>query len=471
MSYYAEEVAKWANSLTFNDIPQDVINTAEHCLSDWVGITIYGSMSPWSQTIASIVKDEKGKEEASILADGAKVPAPNAALVNGVMTLSYDISDTFMETALHPSCGIISSALATAEREKATGKDLLSSIVAGYEVTERIGRALNKPPQRLTSSKGFEANALIPSFGATVAAGKLLKLNQEQMANAIGLCSCSVTGGLIEYLVDGNWTYRWNAGKSGHDGVLNALMAQKGFVGPHAIFEGHWDDKGRYGIINAFTGNISTALEITKDLGQKWHLRDIGFKYYACCHYIHGFTDGVLKLMKQKQIKPDDIEEITCFLPHMTLFIAVPRRIKVKPANLTISQWSLPFCLAVAIIDGHLLHPAEQLSPERLNDAKVLELAERIKGKLREELDEVIEKEHVLQSPFRLKSKDGKEYEATTSCKGFPNNPLSKEEIDFKFNALTSRVLSEEKATNLYSMLSKVEELEDISELAGAMCR
>ena len=471
MSYYAEEVAEWTTSLNFNDIPQDVINIAKHCLSDWVGITIYGSMAPWSQAIASIVKDEKGKEEASILADGARVPAPNAALVNGVMALSYDISDTFFETALHPSCGIISSALATAEREKATGKDLLTSIVAGYEVTDRIGEALNKPPQRLTSSKGFEANALIPSFGATVAAGKLLKLNQEQMANAIGLCSCSMTGGLIEYLLDGNWTYRWNAGKAGHDGVLNALMAQRGFVGPHAIFEGHWDDKGRYGIINAFTGSINTAPEIMKDLGQRWRLKDIGFKYYGCCHYIHGFIAGILKLMKENQIKPDDIEEITCFLPHMTLFLAVPRRIKVKPANLTVSQWSLPFCLATAIIDGHLLHPAEQLSSERLNDARVLELAKRIKGELRGELDEVIEKEHVLQSPFKLKLKDGKECEGATSCKGFSSNPLSKEEVDFKFDALTSKVLSKEKTKNLYSMLNRIEGIEDISELARAMCR
>ena len=469
MSYYAKEVAKWAASLDFNDIPQDVLGIAKHCLSDWTGITIYGSMAPWSQAIASVVKDEKGKEEASILADGTKVPAPNAALVNGVMALSYDISDTFLRTALHPSCGIISSALATAEREKASGKELLTSIIAGYEVTARIGEALNKPPERLMSSKGFEANALIPCFGATIAAGKLLKLSQEQLANALGLCSCSMTGGLIEYLLDGNWTYRWNGGKSGHDGVLNALMAQKGFAGPRAVFEGHWDRKGRYGVINAFTDSINTATEITKDLDERWYLRDVGFKYYGCCHYIHGFIDGVLKLMKENQVKPDDIEEITCFLPHMTLFLAVPRGIKINPANLTVSQWSLPFCLATAITDGHLLHPAKQLSQVRLNDAKVLELAQRIQGVVRKELDDVIEREHILQSPFKLKLKDGKEYEATTSCKGFPDNPLSEEEIDFKFDALTSRVLSKEKIANLYSLLNKLEEIEDVSGLTRAM--
>ena len=103
MSYYAEEVAQWALSLEPNNIPPYINDIAKRCLFDWTGISIYGSLSPWSQVIASIVKDEKGKEEASILVDGKRVPSTQAALVNGVMTLSYDLSDTFLETALHPS--------------------------------------------------------------------------------------------------------------------------------------------------------------------------------------------------------------------------------------------------------------------------------------------------------------------------------------------------------------------------------
>ena len=471
MNHYAEEMAQWAVSLEPKNIPQDIIDIAKNCLIDWTGISIYGSSSPWSEAIVSIVKDEKGKEESSILVDGAKIPAPQAALANGVMTLSYDLSDTFLETALHPSCGIISAALATAEREKNSGLDLLTAIIAGYEATSRVGLSLNKPPKRLTSSKGFEANALIPCFGATIAAGKLLKLNQEQMSNAIGLCSCSMTAGLVEYLIDGNWTYRWNGGKAGHDGLVNALLAQKGFIGPHAIFEGQWDSKGRYGIINAFTDSVDSATEITKGLSEKWYLKDIGFKYYGCCHYIHGFIDGIFKLMKETPIKSDDIEEITCFLPHMTLFLAVPRRIKVKPSNLTVAQWSLPFCLATAILDGHLLNPAEQLSQEKLKDARVLELSQRIQGVLREDLDTLLEEKHVLQSPLKLKLKNGKEHETTTICKGFPDNPLTEEEMNLKFDTLVSVTLGKEKTTNLRFILGTIEEIKDISNLARAMCR
>ena len=111
---------------------------------------------------------EGGEKEASIAVDGAKVPAANAAMVNAVMALSYDLSDTFLATALHPSCCVIGAALAVGEREKASGKGLITAVVAGYEITARIGLALNKPPQRSISGRDFEANGLIPSFGAAV---------------------------------------------------------------------------------------------------------------------------------------------------------------------------------------------------------------------------------------------------------------------------------------------------------------
>ena len=155
----------------------------------------------------------------------------------------------------------------------------------------------------------------------------------------------------------------------------------------------------------------------------------------------------------------------------MTLFLAVPLKIKLKPANLTVAQWSLQFCLATTIVDGHLLHPVGQLSRERLEDTKILELAQRIKGVLSEQLDRLVEEQHILQSPFRLKLKDGKVLEGEVSCKGFPDNPLTQSEIDSKFSILVSRVLGKERAENLYSLLAKVEEMEDMTPLVRAMCQ
>jgi len=117
------------------------------------------------------------------------------------------------------------------------------------------------------------------------------------------------------------------------------------------------------------------------------------------------------------------------------------------------------------------LHPAEQLSQEKLSDTRVLALSQRIQGVLREDLDTLVEEKHILQSPFKLKLKNGKEYEATTGCKGFPYNPLTQEETNLKFDTLVSRILDKKKTTNLRSMLEKTEAIKDISELARAMCR
>ena len=113
--YYAESLAEWATALEFGDIPPKVVELAKRCIIDWVGISIYGSLSPWSKILLDVAQAEGGREEASIAVDGTMVPAASAAMVNAVMALSYDLSDTFLATALHPSCCVIGAALAMAE--------------------------------------------------------------------------------------------------------------------------------------------------------------------------------------------------------------------------------------------------------------------------------------------------------------------------------------------------------------------
>lgn len=465
MDYSAEILAHWVEKLRFEDIPREVLTQAKLCILDWFAITTYGSNSPWARAAANLAREEGGKEEASILPQGEKFPCANAALVNGVSALSYDLSDTLLETALHPNCSLVGTALALAEKGGASGKEVLTAVVAGYEVTARIGEALNKNPQRFLSVKGFESNAVVPPLGAAATAAKLLDLEAARTADAFGIAGCAAGGGLIEYLLDGNWTYRWNVGKAAHDGIISAFVAREGFQGPHAVFEGHWDEKGRYGLLNAFAGSLTYAPKLSEGLGKTWKILDVGFKYFGCCHYIHGHADGILRLMKENQIGAEEIEAVTAVVPHMTLFLGVPRALKLRPPNLTVAQWSLPFCLATVILDGHLLDPAFQLGEERLQNPEVLALAQKIQLERDPSLDRVLEEEGILWSPLRLRTKDGKEYEIKVSCKGFRDNPLTAEEFNEKFAALTKKALTPEKAKSLKEKLGKLEELPAVTPL------
>ena len=463
--YYAERLAQWVVSLQYDDIPEDVIEKAKECISDWLCITVYGADSPWSKALLDVVREIGGKEEATILGYKDRVPSANAAMVHAVMALSYDLSDTYPRVELHPSCSVIASALAVAEKEKVTGKDLITSVVAAYEIITRVAGAMNRRPRSFTALKGFEANSIFPPFGAVAAAGWILNLDEGQMANAFGLAGGSMGAATIEYLIDGNWTYRWNSGRASHNAIINALMAKKGYMGPHAVFEGHWDQKGRYGVINALAGDMMYKETLVEGLGEAWNIREMAFKYYGCCHYNQGYMDGVIKLMKEHEFEADDIDEITAYLPFFALFLGVPRRVKVRPDNLTIAQWSLPFVLATAIADGHLLNPKEQLSVSRLKDPTILGLADRVKVEKDEELDRVFMEDGIFKSPLRVNLKDGRKYDVASTCKGFSHNPLSEEETDRKFDFLTSGVFSEEKRDRVKKELKSLEKVKSISEM------
>ncbi|MDY6969928.1 MAG: MmgE/PrpD family protein [Spirochaetota bacterium] len=463
--FYAEKMAEWLVNLNYDNIPKDVVKKTKECIYDWVSITIYGAESPWSNSLLNTVRETGGNEESTILVHKDRTSCANAAMMNSMMALSYDLSDTYPKVELHPSCSLIASALAVAERENSTGKDLITSVVAGYEIITRVAASMNKRPQSFTAARGFEANSIFPPFGAVSAAGKLLKLDKEQMTNAIGLAGGSMGAATIDYLVDGNWTYRWNSARAAHNGILNAIMAKNGYVGPHAVFEGQWDNKGRFGVINALAGDMTFKDDLIDGLGEIWNIKDMAFKFYGCCHYNQGYSDGIIKLMNEHNFNADDVEEVTAYLPHFALFLGVPREVKIKPKNLTISQWSLPFVLATVLTDGHLMNPKEQLSDKKLTDPQILQLTDRVKIERDRNLDKAFIEEARFDSPVKIKLNNGKEYEITSTCKGFSFNPLTEEEMDIKFNTLTSSVFNEEKREKIKKEIKNLEEITSISDM------
>lgn len=462
--YYAEQLARWIVNLKYSDIPDDVVEKAKLCIRDWVCIAMYGANSPWSKALLEMVREIGGKEESTIFAHKDRVPSANAAMVNAVMSLSYDMSDTYPRVELHPSCSVIASAISVAEKNNASGKDLITAVVAGYEIITRVSEAMNRRPESYSAVRGFEANSIFPPFGAVTVAGKLLTLNEKEMTNALGLAGGSMGASTIEYLLDGNWTYRWNSGRASHNGIINALMAKKGFVGPHAVFEGHWDKKGRFGVINALAGNMTYKDSLINGLGETWNIKEMAFKYYGCCHYNQGYADGLIKLMKKYDFKEDDVEKITAWLPHFALFLGVPREIKIKPENFTISQWSLPAVLGTILVDRHLLNPKEQLSDQRLHDPKMLDLFDKVKIEKDKELDRAFTEKGIFNSPIKVTLKDGKEFEITSTCKGFSHNPLTEEEMDHKFDVLTSDQFDKEKREQVKAELKNLDKISSITD-------
>src|SRR5438876_6975643 len=239
----AATLAEFCAGLRWVDLDTAVRARTVELLLDLIGVALAGSRQPSSPPAADLAIKLGGAGKASIIGTRLQTSAVWAALANGTAAHAVELDDVTTESSLHPGVAVIPAALALAEDLDASPSALLEAIVAGYEVTMRVGNALNPAS---AYARGFHPTGVAGVFGATVAAGRLLALNAEALTRALGIAGTMASGSL-EYLADGAWTKRLNPGWAGHAGITAARLAQAGFTGPATVFE------GRLGVLHAYT--------------------------------------------------------------------------------------------------------------------------------------------------------------------------------------------------------------------------
>ena len=232
-----EILAGYAAKLRYEDIPAHVLARAKECLIDTIGISLRGGGMEWSRIITDYVREEASVGRARVLGTSeVKVGAASAALANGVLAHALELDSLRKPGAgVHPGAIIVAAALAAAQDCGATGKELITAIVAGFEVVMRIGAAT----QHSAEPRGFHAPGLTGPFGAAAAAGRLMKLSAEQMTEAFGIAG-STCSGVMQFAVEGRGAMvkRLHIGRAAQNGVMAARLAAKGFSGPRQILEG-----------------------------------------------------------------------------------------------------------------------------------------------------------------------------------------------------------------------------------------
>ena len=190
-----QRLAHFALDLSYKRIPETVIDRAKACILDTLAVSLYGSTKPWSRTVVELVRDSGRQGSSTILGANWKAQPAQATLANGVMAHAFEFDNVRQPGAgVHPGATAFLPAFAVAEEKKADGKSLLTAFVAACEVMSRIGVAAGNSLEK----RGFHAPGLTGTFGAAVAAGRLLGLNERQMVNALGIAG-SYSGGLIEF--------------------------------------------------------------------------------------------------------------------------------------------------------------------------------------------------------------------------------------------------------------------------------
>ena len=372
------DLAAWVSALKYDDLPQRTREVARIALLDTLGAGLYGFNTPWTQKLLSWVqRGGQGNEARTWNAGTATLRSADAALVNGVAVHAFELDD-YHNAKLHCGAAVIPAALAVAERLDSNGRDLLTAIVAGYEVMIRSSLALNPSAARL---RGWHLTGVVGPFGAAAACAVLLKLNAEETAWALGLAGTQGAG-LWAFNADGSMSKRLHPGKAAHSGVLAAELAQLGFSGPTSIYE--FEDGG---VLKAFSDHADKAL-LTRDLGCVYHIDNNSIKPYCCCGSTHAYIDAALALRKKLGAPWDTSRKVrvgTCKV------VDVQCGFDYVPGSVLNAQMSLRYAVAVALLEGAAL-PA-QFTDDKLCDPLIIAVAAAIELVADPELDKLYPKD------------------------------------------------------------------------------
>ena len=450
MSTYAERFAEFAVGLTFEALPRAVVEDVKLRVQDVIGICLACARMPYAEMILRVVGEMGGRPDATVLGHGTRYPAPLAAFVNGSLAHGADFDDTHPEAIVHASSVIVPAALAVGERERASGCEVIAAAVAGYEVALRVGAAASAG----FHERGYHATPVCGVFGAAVTAGKLLKLDAERITNALGICG-SQAAGTLEWLAGGAWSKRMQPGWAAQAGITAALLAREGFTGPRTIFEG---THGFYRM-HVDAGRVRLG-RLGEGLGTVWETLNLNFKPYPCGHYNIPFMDCARILRERHAIDPESIEAIACRVPRVAVpLLLEPREEKIAPANDYAARFSMPYSLAVILMDG--VAGIDAYSEARIRDPRVQALARKVTYTV----DDAAPAE-AFPAHLTIRLQGGRVVEHRVAyARGSREHPMSPEEHRAKFTDNARRALDAERVAHVADLIARLDALPDVGQL------
>jgi aconitate decarboxylase len=443
-------LAQFASELSYEKIPPSVIERMKLCLLDTLGCGLFGSTLPWVVIVSDFARELGEKQESTIWGRNFKVSAPNAALANGTAVHSFELDDLHKTSIVHPGGVVTTSALAMAERiGGCSGRELLTAIVAGYEVAIRVGMSVGTSHLQ----RGFHPTGTNGAFGAGAAAGRILGLDAETMTHNLGIAGTQAAGLMAaQYSA---MVKRMHAGRAAQSGVYGALLAQRGLTGIVNILEA---DYGGYCKVMV---DVSDMSKLTARLGEHFETGRVGFKPYAAGGSTHTAHEAVKSVMEKNNLTADRIDKITI---HATTATYHHTNWEYKPEGVTAAQMNMQYVVAVTALEGDIF--IDQFTEAKVQDPRIIQYSRRVTVIPDPELDKLgPEFRHVVVA--EVKTREGKTFsERVDTAKGSEKRPMSVDEINRKYQILAGKVLSQHRVSELREMLLNLENVLDIREVS-----
>ncbi|MBU0982577.1 MAG: MmgE/PrpD family protein [candidate division Zixibacteria bacterium] len=448
---YSRHIAEYAVGLTFADLAPEAVHEAKRYLYDSIGCAWGGYRTKDVNILRDIYKDMGGKKEATVIGFGDRIPAVNATLVNSLMFRALDYNDIYWkEDPSHPS-DIIPAALAVGEMVDATMEEVIVAIILAYEFEMRLCEfAVPGVRERKWH------HATLTQFVSPIVAGKLLGLTVDQMVHAIGIngshnhtIGCPTAGKLtmMKNTVDP---------MAVQSGVFAALMARKGYTGTEAVFE------GKEGFMDVFGPDWDKS-KLLDGLGGPAKILECSMKGFPTEALTHTHLSCMLKVVREHDVKPQDIESVTVTTIARACDILFDPH-KYRPESRETADHSLPYCLAAAIVDRKIT--TASFSEEKMKDPAIWAVIDKIKGKASVEFENMFP----AKQPSRvvLKTTSGDKYEAYLEYpKGDPREPMTEQDLDDKFGGLADGLLDKARQAKVKAMVYGCEKMSARDFMAG----
>ncbi len=442
-----QELLDFVYSLKAKDLPASTLRAAKRTLIDQLGAEMACSRLPWSQSLYRFAKSQSLPGGCTVVGMDDHLAAPWAAFANGSFGHAFEIDDIDLQADVHPGCYVIPTALAVGEQLKSSGADFIAAITAGYEIAQRLGKAM--APGCI--HRGFHPTAIVGPATAAVIAGKLMGLSRSELSNAFAI-SCGFAGGTMEYTITGGSMKRMNGGKSAMAGIHACLMAREGITGPSTMVE------GPKGILHPFSDTVHIE-DVTSNFGSPYRVEKMGFKPYACCVAIHHALDAIDIMRSKTAFTGDDVASAWVGATKTALKVT---GIGPDINDLLGMQFSMHFNVALRLYRGTNDYP--DYTDATMRDPKISDLAHRIKFEVDPECESMYPEKHVAKLTLRLR--DGREFkERVDYAKGFPENPMSDADLERKYYSLATVVVSKDRACEIVESAWKAENLASIESL------
>jgi 2-methylcitrate dehydratase PrpD len=447
----AETIAGWATALELDEVPGEVAEAAKLHLLDLLGCGLAAHASGVAGEGRRTMEELGGEPEATVIGSARRLPAPNAAFANAMLCHGLDFDDTHSDSVSHVSTVVGPATLAAGERHGARGRDVLAAIVAGNEVTCRVGMAAPGAFHR----RGFHPTAICGIFGGVAAIARVGGIEPETATRALGIAG-SFASGLFAYLADGTPTKPMHPAWAAHGAHLAARLAGHGAAGPRSVLE------GKFGLYHAFLGaeegEVDVAAQVA-DLGSRWETPRIAFKPFPVCHFMHGSLGAAAEAAAGRTFAPAELAEVVVAIPAAGVsLVAEPAAQKRAPRSEYEGKFSLQYCVASQLVRGHV--SVADFTDEAIADPEVLAVAARVRYETRE----YPTYPQAFPGGVRVRLADGTALERDFLYqKGGPEHPLSVEEVREKYRENAALALRGDAVEALEAAVLALEQRDDVA--------